>query len=272
MTTADRIISVVTPVCRVATRFLSEAYESLRSQDMPEGWRWQWVVQADGDAGPLPALIPQDRRISAGSGRPGGVAVTRNLCLARATGELVKVLDADDQLMPGALAREIRVLSARPEIGWTTACALDLHDDGRVARFGGNPGEGPIEQGEILRYWRSHGYQTHVHPATLCIRRDLLLSLGGWMALPASEDTGLLIAASMLAPGYFIGSPGLLYRKWPGQMTAQPMHADPVERPARMAVIELRAVALAALWGQRLADSRTEAREQRGGGDGDEPH
>jgi hypothetical protein len=58
------------------------------------------------------------------------------------------------------------------------------------------------------------------------------------------SDTGLLIASGVVACGYFIGEPGLLYRKWPGQVTAQPAHADAVEWPARMAVIDERARAL----------------------------
>ena len=70
------------------------------------------------------------------------------------------------------------------------------------------------------------------------------MALGGWMALPASEDTGLLIAASVISPGYFIAEPGLLYRKWPGQMTSQHAHTDPADRSARMAVIQARAEAL----------------------------
>jgi hypothetical protein len=64
------------------------------------------------------------------------------------------------------------------------------------------------------------------------------------MALPASEDTGMLLAASVLSAGFFIAQNGLLYRKWPGQSTAQPAHVDPVERNDRMAVIYARVRAL----------------------------
>ncbi len=61
----------------------------------------------------------------------------------------------------------------------------------------------------------------------LCVRRDLLFALGGWMTLPASGDTGLLMALNVVAAGYFIAETGLLYRKWPGQVTSQPAHVDP---------------------------------------------
>ena len=84
-------------------------------------------------------MLPDDPRISAGSGRRSGEAVTRTLCLSRATGELIKVLDADDQLMPGALARDIDVLSKHADIGWTTYRVLDLLPDGSTAGFDADP-------------------------------------------------------------------------------------------------------------------------------------
>jgi hypothetical protein len=40
---------------------------------------------------------------------------------------------------------------------------------------------------------------------------------------------------------------GLLYRKWPGQMTNHRAHTDEIERPARMAIIRECAQVLAAL-------------------------
>jgi glycosyltransferase involved in cell wall biosynthesis len=249
----NRIVSVVTAARKPVPEYLAAACASIRSQVLPTGWDWQWVVQEDGETGEAAALLPADPRISPGSGRWAGEPVTRNLCLSRATGGLIKVLDADDQLTPGALAREIAVLSAQPDIGWTTASALDLLPDGSTRGSAADPVEGRIEPGEVLRYWRTHGYRAQVHPASLCIRRDLVLALGGWMALPASGDTGLLMAASAVTTGYFIASAGLLYRKWPGQATSQATHTDQVEWPARMAIIEARAESLAALW-SRHAD------------------
>lgn len=244
----DHVVSVVTPVYKPLPEHLMAAYESLRAQQMPPGWRWQWVVQEDGQDGDVARILPaDDRRISAGSGRHAGEATARTMCLSRAAGELVKVLDADDQLAPGALAREIAVLSSRPDIGWTTARVLDLLSDGSTVGFEHDPPEGPIERGAVLEHWRSHNYRAQVHPATLCIRRDMVLALGGWMALPASGDTGLLLAASAVSTGYFVSEVGLLYRKWPGQLTSQAAHTDETEWPARMAIIEARALSLDAL-------------------------
>jgi hypothetical protein len=242
-------ISVVTPAYKPVAEYIAAAYASVTGQRMPAGWQWQWVIQEDGEAADLAGMLPPDPRISLGSGRRrAGEPTTRNLCLARASGELIKVLDADDQLAPGALERDIEALSSRPDIGWATSRAVDLLPDGSTAGFDTDPAEGRIECGAVLEHWRTHDFLAQVHPATLCIRRALVFALGGWMALPASGDTGLLLAANAVSPGYFTAQTGLLYRKWPGQMTSQAAHADVVERSARMAIIEARAMAMAALW------------------------
>jgi len=97
----------------------------------------------------------------------------------------------------------------------------------------------------VLGFCKANGFRAQVHTAALFIRRDLLLALGGWMALPASEDTGLLLALNAVSRGWFSAEVGLLYRKWEGQATGQATHVDPTEREARMAVVEARARALA---------------------------
>jgi hypothetical protein len=169
----------------------------------------------------------------------------------------VNVLDADDRLTPGVPARDPAVLQAHPAVGWTTSRALDLLPDGSTTGVPGDPDEGPLERGTVLDHWKRHDYRDPVHPATLCVRRELLTALGGWMALPASEDTGLLLALDAVSRGWFCAEAGLLYRTWEGQVSGLPCHADPVERGARRAVAEARARALADLRWSCPAGSRT---------------
>ncbi|WP_233512700.1 hypothetical protein [Micromonospora deserti] len=129
---------------------------------------------------------------------------------------------------------------------------LDLMPDGSTVGWQhADPPDGTLHQGDVLGYFRNNRYRLPVHPATLCIRRDLALALGGWMALPGGEDTGLLIAASVVTDGYFIAEPGLLYRKHPDQITGQANWTAPSEWMPRMRLIEARALALQDLWKQR---------------------
>jgi glycosyltransferase involved in cell wall biosynthesis len=189
--------------------------------------------------------IPDDDRVTFHQGRSGGPGVVRTSALAHTEGAYVKFLDADDQLTPGALARDLSALEADPTIGWATSRALDLMPDGSTVGFPGDPDNGPIERGAVPDFWKANDFRVQVHPATLFARRDLLLALGGWMALPASEDTGLMLALNAVSRGWFSREVGLLYRKWEGQATSQAAHVDSIERNARMTVVEARARALA---------------------------
>lgn len=243
----SRVISVITAVHRPNVGYLRDAYESLVAQVLPAGWSWEWLVQEDGQTGAVAAAVPDDPRINVGSARPGGPGVARTMAMARAQGALVRNLDADDKLLPGALARDISVLTQRPTVGWTTSRLLNWLADGTTVRWRHqNPDEGVLPRGAILESWRSNGWFLPIHPMTICIRRTLLFALGGWMALPAAEDTGLLIAASVTTNGYFIDEPSLLYRNHPHQMTAQANHVDGLDSDRRH-LIAARADALRSL-------------------------
>ncbi|MCF3146519.1 glycosyltransferase family 2 protein [Streptomyces platensis] len=245
-----RRIIIVTAVHPPSAHFLPDAYRSLCQQELPDGWEWHWVIQEDGTSDAVAPHVPDDERVTFRQGRAGGPGVARTIALAHAEGEYLKVLDADDQLAPGALARDLAALEGDPGLGWATSRVLDLLPDGSTAGFPGDPEPGPVERGAVLDYWKANGFRAQVHPATLFMRRDLVLALGGWMALPASEDTGLLLALSATSRGWFSSEVGLHYRKWPGQATSQASHTETAEREARMAVVEARARELARLnWG-----------------------
>ncbi|MFD4631712.1 glycosyltransferase family 2 protein [Streptomyces sp. NPDC058473] len=236
----------MTPVHDTALKFLPEVYTSLRAQKLPGSWEWEWMVQVDGGSGAeVPADILDDPRVKVSGNRRGGPGVTRTMAWGRSQGELVKVLDADDILPGGALARDIEVLEAHPSVGWTVCNAHDLMADGSLKRYPvGDPAPGPLRRGELYAYW-STTHRPKVHPASLCIRDGLLAQIGGWMALPASEDTALLMALDLTADGWFIGEAGLHYRKHSEQTTAHPEHRGGAEWEARMGAIRKHAEALA---------------------------
>ncbi|MEV6680850.1 glycosyltransferase [Streptomyces erythrochromogenes] len=241
----SRRIIIVTAVHAPSAHFLPDAYKSICEQELPDGWEWHWLIQEDGKTDQVAPHVPGDERVSFRQGRPGGPGVARMMAMAHADGDYVKVLDADDQLAPGVLARDLAALEADASLGWATSRVLDFLPDGSTVGFPGDPEPGAIERGEVLEYWKANGFRAQVHPATLFVRKDLLLALGGWMALPASEDTGLLMALNATSRGWFSAEVGLLYRKWPGQATSQPSHTEAAERDARMAVVQARAEKLA---------------------------
>src|SRR5262249_47703961 len=99
-------------------------YDSLRGQEMPPGWEWQWVLQEDGQSGEPAGMLPEDFRITSEMAPWGGPARARTLALSRADGDLIRAVDADDVLTDGALLRDIGVLTRYPELGWCVSPVL----------------------------------------------------------------------------------------------------------------------------------------------------
>ncbi|MFD5565882.1 glycosyltransferase family 2 protein [Kitasatospora griseola] len=246
----DRLLSIVTPVYGPSASYLPEAYKSLLTQELPDGWSWEWLIQEDGDDVKAATFLPSDDpRIRISSSRRGGPQVARTMAFGRSTGSLIKVADADDLLPEGTLLRDITILSEHPEVGWTTSRVLDLLEDGSTRGFDGDPEPGLLPNGAVFAHWRQHR-RAQVHPASLCARRELIALLGGWLALPASGDTGLLLGLDAVADGWFSSEVGMLYRLHEHQITRHPHHSAGDEWEARMTVMRERAEALHA-WIQR---------------------
>lgn len=136
----------------------------------------------------------------------GGQASAINAGFARATGEVVLLLDADDWFLPNKVEAVMARLAGQTELGW---CFHPLAYDGDRGSSPRGPA-GVVDARPALRRGRPHGV---VAPATsgLCFRRALLdriLPMPEQMriALPGgargtAADAYVKIAALGLAPG-----------------------------------------------------------------------
>lgn len=214
-TSADRTITVLTAASPGRGLMLLRAHHSLIIQEMPPGWSWQWIVQEDSETSSLGGLIPSDPRIDyEHNGSHLGPATTRNLALVRARGSLVRNLDDDDELAPDALARDIETFLRHPEIAWATSEAADITAQGELRPHGSPFREGPVPVNGLSELWlRAPEKVPPVHPATMCLKTDVLRAMGGWMALPFSEDTALLMSVSSRFPGHHDRRVSLYYHR-----------------------------------------------------------
>ncbi len=235
-----RLISIVTAVFEGGHHYLKEAYESLRAQDMPDGWSWEWCVQEDGSSGvPKQELPVDDPRVHYGTGLAGRAAVTRNMALSQSNGIVIRNLDADDVLLPGALARDIATLH---RVAWCVSAGLDLHEDGTTSPGPCDPPNGLVEPGRFFREQSEN--RLSVLAANVAMHTDLIWSLGGWMALTGAETIATLLAAEAVTAGEFIAEPSMLYRKHSAQTTASDDYWNPQEDEARRMLIKMRVEAL----------------------------
>lgn len=254
-------LTVITAVHPDKAAHLGALAASIREQQLPPTWQLEWRVQEDGEMVTVDRFLPRGvfspaECIVAANGSQWGSAASRNLGIAPSSGEIVRNADADDILPPGALARDVELLSSHPHVGWVTSAAIDFDGDAppsvETDHHRDNPPQGPIDGLWLRETWKARGVPP-VHPATLAVRRPLVMALGGWRALPGSADTALLVALSCISPGYFLESLGLYYRRWEHQTTNTPLHDDPVIKSRRLTFIEEQASALLATpWGKSL--------------------
>lgn len=230
-------LSIITPVLDGSHLHLSKVYESLCSQEMPAGWEWEWIVQEDGHTGRPLAALPDDPRISASMSERGRAATARTVALRRATGLLVRAVDADDVLPAGTLARDITALTEHPEISWCVSPALDLLPDGSLRAGPRDPVAGALPPG-FLAGGEATG-MLQVIGTTMCTYTQLVRALGGWQAFPTEEDVALLLAAEAVSNGWMLDQPGLLYRRWEGNTTAEVDKRFPSEStPIREGILD----------------------------------
>lgn len=186
-------VSVVIP-CYNAARFVEDAVRSVWAQTVLPS---EIVCVDDGSRDDTLARL---RRLAADSPVPmhvltgpnGGAAHARNRGTARATGDYVQYLDADDILLPGKLAHQLNLVAS-------SAVAPDLV----MAAFHEEPFEGGAPRlwqpdpnpwiGLIVSRWG-------ITSANLW-RREKVLRVGGWdPAWPTSEDV-LLVFRILQAEG-----------------------------------------------------------------------
>jgi hypothetical protein len=170
---ADPLISVVLPVYRVKTSFLSRTLESLASQTFD---RWEACLAcADPDNADNRRLLEQwaarDPRFRVVFlERNEGISANSNAALAMARGEFVALLDHDDELAPRALADMAAAIVAEPEADFLYSDKDCIDADSTLRQ---NPLFKPSWSPEILY---SVNYLTHFN----VIRRDLVNAVGGF--------------------------------------------------------------------------------------------
>jgi glycosyltransferase involved in cell wall biosynthesis len=207
-----RRISIITAAYVPLAQYFTETIDSVLGQELSPRWELEWLIQEDGIDPQLASLVTGLPGASYAANRvQAGIAMTRNLALTRATGDLVQVLDHDDVLLSGALARLIPRFDD-PSIHWVVGQADDLMPDGTRRPYESALPFGVIEAGTVNTWAIEHGGNWPIHCAGLVLRTHLVRAFGGWGAVPVDDDVMMFSALSECAAGYNDPSLTWLYR------------------------------------------------------------
>jgi len=99
-----------------------------------------------------------------------GAAAARNLALRRSTGEMIALLDSDDEWVPGKLQRQVRFLQDHPDFGLCGSGHVLVCKDGSLVEF----------EGRNPKDWRKelHFAQSFHGASTPLMRREVLERVG----------------------------------------------------------------------------------------------
>lgn len=156
-------VSVVIP-CFNHARFVAEAIASALGQTRPAA---EVIVVDDGSTDETgAALAPHAGRVRVVRQDNRGVSAARNAGAARATGDLLAFLDADDAWLPEKLAAQAEMFAASPALGLVHCGVEEIDAAGRPLRT------------------RVDGLHGHVAEEMLLFRRAVVLGGGSGAVVP----------------------------------------------------------------------------------------
>lgn len=136
-----------------------------------------------------------------------GVSAARNRAIRMASGQWVALLDGDDLWCPDYLAGVVSLIGRWPDCG---AYGSGFYVDNRGRR---TVGDTPRDEG-IVDFFRESMSRYVLIPSAAVLRRDLVLSLGGFPeGMRMGEDQYLWTRIARTAPVAFSPKPAVVYSR-----------------------------------------------------------
>jgi glycosyltransferase involved in cell wall biosynthesis len=225
------ILSVLMPVHN-AEPYLAEAVESILGQTFAD---FEFLIVDDGSTDRSRAILERyaarDRRIRLTSRPNTGHSVALNEMLARARGELVARMDADDVALPERFERQVTYLRAHPDVV-CIGTAVQMID--RAGRLLGEAHPG-MDHAEIQRQAMA-GRCPLNHPSVM-MRRASLAAVGGYRPeFQPAEDLDLWLRLGEVGLLANLPEPLMRYRQHTASFSER-HHQVQLERSAA-AVLE----------------------------------
>lgn len=208
------------------------------------GLRLEWTTVIDGPGHLPPCIQIADNVIRLPS--RSGVSSARNTALSAAQAPWVFPLDSDDMVFADGLF-SLYSSAVASGCGWAAGNRL-LTGGARTPHwFESSRLWAP---GELAEHWSA---PFAFHPNSVILMRSAALQVGGWPAVPASEDMGLILALSELSSGLSDPAAVTAYRVWSEQAVADPSYGQ--AKAQAFSIISARINELRMREGRPLVDS-----------------
>lgn len=206
-------VSVVIPAYNVAW-CVGKAIDSALAQD----WRDVEVIVVDDgstdDTGVVLAGYGSAIRVIAQPN--GGMSNARNAGIGAARGEFIAFLDADDWWLPTKLARQVRLMRERPDVGFCSCAARVENMDGSLANLWTCPGP----QASMLAYLFRGGSSVPGSCSAVLARRELVIAAGAFdESLRGAEDPDLWIRLAAITGYACLDEPLVVILRRPGSVS-----------------------------------------------------
>jgi len=220
-------VSVIMPAFNCA-RFIGQALESVLSQDYDP---IEVIVIDDGSTDDTGSIARGfGSRVKVFEQQNLGPAEARNFAIAKATGEYLAFLDADDVWLPGKLKAQIAFFSANPAaaIVYTRFIPWKAGKDGKFAAPTSVPWTAAPGLDHELSGWIYPQLllDSHIHIITAVIRRRVFETVGAFDGrFGRGSDYDFWLRASRQYQAFRLSRDGALYRIHAGGISAR---TDPV--------------------------------------------
>jgi glycosyltransferase involved in cell wall biosynthesis len=187
-TSSDRsarpLVSIIMP-CRLGTpaqaALLNETLRTVSSQTCQD---YEVTLVDDGSPVPVAPVADAHPRTTTIIQANAGPAVARNTGIAHSRGQYLVFLDADDDLLPSALAAGIKALETHPDAGFAVGPREEMTFEGEPVPWDVPP---PPPQSDIyLPLLRFDWYI--IPPSSAMFRREAVESVGGFRDPWGADD------------------------------------------------------------------------------------
>jgi glycosyltransferase involved in cell wall biosynthesis len=207
---SEPLVSIIIPVFAGDAQQLALLDETLATVDAQTYNRYEAIVVDDGspvEVAPVVARHPQTRTVRRGN---AGCAMARNTGIASSRGGCLVFLDADDHLLPDAVASGVQELAAHPGSGFVVGAREEMTYEGTPV-----PWTIPSPPRQSSLYETLLSFDWHIiPPSSAMFARETVNALGGFRDPWGADDLDFYLRAAWRYPGWCYATPVTRYRRY----------------------------------------------------------